>query len=66
MLVSKRTLSDEISAYFINERLLPILMQTKVKCQCGAESDVSGANPRITGVDVYCTVCGTVTNHDIV
>ena len=40
-------------------------MQTKVKCQCGAESDVSGVTPRINGVDVYCTVCGTVTNHDI-
>jgi hypothetical protein len=51
---------------FINERLVPTIMQTKVKCQCGAESDVSGVTPRIKGVDVYCTVCGTVTNHDIV
>jgi hypothetical protein len=51
---------------FINERLVPTSMQTKVKCQCGAESDVSGVTPRIKGVDVYCTVCGTVTNHDII
>ena len=55
-----------MAADFINERLVPTIMQTKVKCQCGAESDVSGVTPRIKGVDVYCTVCGTVTNHDIV
>ena len=65
MLALKHTLSDEMSAYFINERLLPTAMQTKVKCQCGAEIDVSGVIPRINGVDVYCTVCGTVTTHDI-
>ena len=40
-------------------------MQTKVRCRCGAVSDVSGASPRLGGVDVYCTVCGTVTNHKI-
>ena len=38
-------------------------MQTHVKCKCGKEIDISGATPRNDGINVYCTVCGTVTTH---
>ena len=50
----------------MNRSLLPWDMQTKVRCKCGAETDVSGVTPRLGGVTVYCTVCGTVTTHKIV
>jgi len=50
----------------MNREPLAESMQTKVKCRCGAEIDISGVTPRLNGIDVYCKVCGTVTNHKIV
>jgi hypothetical protein len=38
-------------------------MLTRVKCVCGAESDISGVTPRLNGIEVYCKVCGAVTTH---
>ena len=50
----------------MNREPLAQAMQTKVKCRCGAVTDISGVTPRLNGIDVYCKVCGTVTNHKIV
>ena len=55
-----------MAAEFINREPLALDMQTKVKCRCGAEIDISGVTPRLNGIDVYCKVCGSVTNHKIV
>ncbi|MGY8701448.1 MAG: hypothetical protein ACKVHH_01915 [Candidatus Poseidoniales archaeon] len=39
------------------------MASTKVLCSCGNKIDIIGIEPRIGGIDVYCVVCGTVTNH---
>ena len=57
--------SGEVVPVILNARLLfaRLMAATKVLCKCGNEIDIAGIESRIGGIDVYCIVCGTVTNH---
>ena len=55
----------ETTPVILNARLpfAGMMAATKVLCKCGNEIDIAGIESRIGGINVYCTVCGTVTNH---
>lgn len=39
------------------------MLENIVNCRCGNAIDIAGITPQRTMVKVYCTVCGTVTEH---